>query len=142
MGGTLGGGLGNFLEPLTEIECQELLRANSIARVGLSIGAIPAIYPVGYLMEGDVIHFLTGVGSPLNGAVLNAVVAFQVDDGDRHTWSVLAVGVANEVEEPASELRVRLALQPWTPSSGPLRLVRMQPQSVSGFRINLGNRFS
>jgi len=120
---------------LTPSECLELLAGASVGRVGVSIGALPAILPVHFaLLEGSVI-FQTSPGSSLDAATNGTVVAFQADDfvdpGPR-SWSVLLQGVAAEVSDP-EELAAaqRIPMRRWpAPDRG--RWVRIQPATVSG----------
>jgi hypothetical protein len=125
------------LELLTEEQSMQLLASQSLGRVGVSVGALPAIFPVNYvLVEGD-IFFRTGEGLKSKAALHRSVLAFEVDDSDyasRTGWSVLVVGLAEEVSpERGSELP-----DPPTPwASGERRhLIRIHPEFVSGRRIN------
>ncbi|HZU73502.1 MAG TPA: pyridoxamine 5'-phosphate oxidase family protein [Acidimicrobiales bacterium] len=126
------------LELLEESECRELLARGSIGRVGVSIGALPAIFPVNYVVADDAVVFRTGQGTKLEAATDHAVVAFEVDDFDRlhHCgWSVLVMGTANLVTNPAEEAVLRrLPLRPW---AGGRRwaFVRVPIVFISGRRI-------
>jgi nitroimidazol reductase NimA-like FMN-containing flavoprotein (pyridoxamine 5'-phosphate oxidase superfamily) len=105
------------------------------------MGAMPAIFPVNYLVDEDAIVFRTGEGTKLAAAADRAVVAFEVDDFDRfeHSgWSVLAVGTAELVSAPEEEARLaRLPLRPW---AGGRRwaFVRIPIVFLSGRRIRHG----
>jgi len=123
---------------LGEGECLWLLAHTFIGRVGVGVGALPAIFPVNYTMREGAIYFRTDDGTKLTAAVRGAAVAFQIDSFDKYYhqgWSVLAVGMAEEVPDPeASELSDVLALEAWAP--GPHRhLIRIRPEFVSGRRI-------
>jgi hypothetical protein len=78
------------------------------------------------------------VGTKLDAATHNAVVAFEVDEIDplAHTgWSVVVRGVARELtdpEEPADAGCPPIAR--WAPG-GDHRVVAIQPEIVSGRRI-------
>jgi hypothetical protein len=82
--------------PLSPDECRALLRAGGIGRVGVSIGALPAIFPVRYELVDDDIVFhppYPHVAAP--GVVTGAVIAFEADGfehGAVDGWSVLVVG--------------------------------------------------
>lgn len=126
------------LDVLGDGECQWLLEHTSLGRVGVTVGALPAIFPVNYAARGGAIYFRTDKGTKLSAALRGACVAFQIDGFDvryHHGWSVLAVGMAEEVGEPeASELEAELELEPWAP--GPHdHLVRIRPEFLSGRRI-------
>jgi uncharacterized protein len=78
-------------------ECRALLRAGSIGRVALSVGALPAIFPVRYqVVDDDIVFGATPAAGPVT-SVNNAVIAFQADAFDaagEAGWSVLVVGRA------------------------------------------------
>ena len=60
--------------------------------------------PVSYLLDGEEIVFRTRNGSKLAAATRHAVVGFEVDDFDlqaRTGWSVLGIGEAYEIVDPA-----------------------------------------
>jgi nitroimidazol reductase NimA-like FMN-containing flavoprotein (pyridoxamine 5'-phosphate oxidase superfamily) len=119
---------------LTDEECWALLAKECVGRVGLSVGALPAILPVNYVTDGDRITFLTGSGSKLRAARQHEVIAFEVDhlDYERHTgWSVLAIGI---VEEVLPESGTRLP-QPWGSAAGRDHLASFHPEVLTGRRL-------
>ena len=123
---------------LGEGECLWLLEQAYLGRVGVTVGALPAIFTVNYAMHGGSIYFRTGVGTKLAAALREAAVAFQIDSFDiryHHGWAVQAVGMAEVVpEEEASELADLVPVVPWAP--GPHEhLVRIRPEFLSGRRI-------
>lgn len=83
-------------------ECLALLAGGSIGRLGLSIGALPVILPVNYVVVDERVLFRTVHGTKLDAATRNAVVAFEVDqfesDGSAG-WSVLVRGIASETTD-------------------------------------------
>src|SRR4051794_27438539 len=100
----------NGLEILDEIACLELLRRHSVGRIAVTIGALPAIFPVNYTMLDDDIVFRTGTGAKLAAAVRNTVVAFQIDEFDAidHSgWRVLVTGRSEEIMRPDELERAR-----------------------------------
>lgn len=121
-----------------EEECLKLLDSASLGRIAVTIGAVPAIFPVNYqLLDGQIL-FRTGEGTKLHNASDSAVVAFEVDEVDEVThegWSVLAVGVAREVRDRmlASSVLERLP-HPWAPGRRN-HLIAIVPEFVSGRRI-------
>ena len=130
--------VGRGFSILGEGECRWLLEKGALGRVAVSVGALPAVFPVNYAMAGDTIYFLTGMGTKLAAAVRGACVAFEVDDFNiryHHGWSVLAVGEARMIEGAERErLLASVALEPWAPG---LRehLVAIRPEFLSGRRI-------
>ena len=71
--------LDDGLELLSDEASMALLGTMGLGRVGVSVGALPAIFPVNYVVvRGDII-FRTGAGLKLRAALDHKVVAFQVD---------------------------------------------------------------
>lgn len=125
------------LELLTEAECFRLLTCEQIGRVGLSVGALPVIFPVNYRLIGGDIFFRTGEGLKRRAALDGSVVGFEVDRIDADTsggWSVLVVGVAREVGGGAETPPELDALAPWA-GGDRHRVVSIHPEVVSGRRI-------
>jgi len=126
------------LELLSEADCRALLAGGEVGRIGITLGALPAIFPVNYRMIDGAIVFRTAPGSKLSAAVAGAVVAFEVDDyevADRSGWSVLAVGQAEVVHDPDMTVKAQTAhLEPFV--DGPRTAhVRIEPTFVSGRRL-------
>lgn len=126
------------LEVLETEQCLALLSQVELGRVAVSVGAVPAIFPVNFgMLDGSVV-FRTGEGTKLAAASRNAVVAFEADaihSALHRGWSVMIVGMAEEILDPAELDRVALlGLQPW--ASGPHEhVVRIKASQVSGRRI-------
>jgi nitroimidazol reductase NimA-like FMN-containing flavoprotein (pyridoxamine 5'-phosphate oxidase superfamily) len=126
------------LELLTEDQCWDLLAAEDLGRVGVSMGGLPAILPVNYVILDREILFRTGPGSKFSAAAANAVLAFEVDHRDRKThegWSVLVVGRSETVHDVGIALRVAATgLEP-DPEGRRGHLVRIRPEIVTGRRL-------
>ena len=93
-------------EVLDEEECYALLAGASLGRVGVTVGAMPAIFPVNFALVGRHVVFSTGLGTKLTAALAGSVVAFEADWADETggaAWSVQAVGRSTLVE-PGSDL--------------------------------------
>ena len=125
------------LEVIGREECDALLGAQRVGRVGLC-GARPGVFPVLYaLLDGDVV-FRTAPGEKLIAAALEREVVFEIDafsTRDCTGWSVNVIGVAAEIVDPAELARAQaLDLQPW---AGEVRdrYVRIRAREVSGRRI-------
>jgi uncharacterized protein len=124
------------LELLDEAQCLRLLAGESLGRVGISVGALPAIFPVNYSMvDGDVV-FRTGQGLKLRAALDHTIVAFEVDraSAELHQgWSVLVVGMAEEVTDDVDSCD---RVVPAACLGGDRHhLVRIHPEFISGRRI-------
>lgn len=126
------------LELLDEQECLNLMATARIGRVAVTVGALPAIFPVNFTLDRQCIIFRTGEGTKLAAATERTVVAFEcdaIDPFEHRGWSVMAVGRAERVDDPTELAHVgRLPVTPW---AGGRRssLVRIRIEFVSGRRI-------
>jgi nitroimidazol reductase NimA-like FMN-containing flavoprotein (pyridoxamine 5'-phosphate oxidase superfamily) len=125
------------LEILTEEQCMDLVAAESVGRIAVSVSALPAIFPVNYqLVDGDVM-FLTGDGMKSHAAVEGAVVGFEVDhiDAEHQTgWSVMLVGQVRLVADKDRAGFDDGRISPWV-GGYQSHLVTLHPEFVSGRRI-------
>lgn len=126
------------LEKLSREDCIALLSTRSVGRVGITLSALPVIFPVNFaVLDGDVV-FRSSPGSKLTAAAQRAVVAFEVDDVDgmyHSGWSVLIVGPAYEITDPAELARAQsLPLTPWAPGTKG-HYIRIRSEIVSGRRV-------
>jgi hypothetical protein len=126
-------------EPLDEEECLALLATSGVGRVGVSIAALPAIFPVNFVLRGREIVFKTAEGTRLSTAARHSVVAFQCDAVDpqlRSGWSVLVVGRAVPVRDTGSIQELdRLGLEPWAAGDRSY-YIRVPADEVSGRRMS------
>ena len=119
-------------------ECRQLLDLNEVGRISLSIGALPAIFPVNYMVDGDSIVFRTATGTQLAESTGKGVLAFEsgyIHPSGEGGWSVMAVGVPVEITDAAA--RHRLAMEHptrWTFTEED-RLFRLPIDMISGTRI-------
>ncbi len=113
---------GQGLSLLDRDECLDLLRRSTFGRIGVTVGALPAVLPVNYRLVGEQIVFRTGQGTKLDAATCNSIVAFEVDDIDpmSHTgWSVMVTGEARKVTDDEELATLEQAHVPhWTPEPG------------------------
>ena len=128
----------NGLEVLSRDAGLGLLATATLGRVGVSSGALPSVLPVNFRFDGHQILIRTGVGTKLDAAVHNAVVAFEVDEIDpvAHTgWSVMVTGVARELTDAGELARAQVPpLARWAPG-GEDRVIAISTELVSGRRI-------
>jgi uncharacterized protein len=126
------------LELLSEAEAWELLLRGEVGRVGLTIGGVPAIFPVNYTVLDGTIVFRTAPGAKLSTAMAGNVVAFEVDHHERQGrigWSVLVVGQCEVVHDLDVTFEVLHAgLEPWVEGNR-TKLIRIKPDLISGRRI-------
>jgi len=123
---------------LNRFDCDKLLRANHVGRVGFLDDGGPVILPVNYVMDGDTIVIRTDAGSKFSVLRVGAEVAFEIDAIDplyRSGWSVLVHGSAIEIADPDELAHVQgLALRAW--HFGPKRLwIRIAPLLVTGRQL-------
>ena len=122
----------NGLEVLDREECLHLLATSAVGRVAVTIGALPVILPVNFRMLDNRVVFRTAVGTKLDAATCDAVVAFEVDHIDptaQTGWSVMVTGIAREtamLDGPDTP--------DWAPP-GDCRLVEISTDMVSGRRV-------
>jgi uncharacterized protein len=116
-----------------------LLGGCTIGRVAVTMGGLPAVFPVNFvLVDGDIV-FRTGEGTKLAAALRHAVVGFEVDSIDQtyhQGWSVLALGRAEEITDESDLGAIeRAPLAPWVQGRRD-HVVRIHPEFVSGRRIS------
>lgn len=128
----------NGLEVLDREQCLRLLGRATLGRIAITDGALPVILPVNFRLVGGAVVFRTGVGTKLEAATTNAVVAFEVDEIDpiyHSGWSVVVTGVARQATSPRRIAELTMARIPrWAPSI-PDRFVEVPVDVVTGRRI-------
>ena len=129
----------NPLRQLGPDQCLDLLASCRVGRVGTSIGALPVILPVNYVVFDHGVLFRTAAGTKLDAAVRGIVVAFEADAYDpdgRAGWSVLLVGKASEVSDPVELERAEAAaMSQWPGAEGQLHYVHIKAERISGRRF-------
>jgi uncharacterized protein len=125
------------LTALSRHDCVALLANEQIGRAVFTERALPAVVPVTYVIDDEAVVMCTAADTRLAAAASRGVLAFQVDQIDPSTrsgWSVVVVGVAELVDDPAEQARIRVVLQPWVP--GRLGVfIRLPLKVVTGRRI-------
>jgi uncharacterized protein len=128
----------NGLDILDRQECLRLLSASSVGRLAVTMGALPVILPVNFLLDGDRVLVRTSSGTKLDAATRNAVVAFEVDDVDASAhsgWSVCVTGTARAVTDEVDLGRInRLPLAHWAPHAAS-HVIGISTEVVTGRRI-------
>lgn len=134
----------NGLQDLPRDVCLQLLAQGTIARVGLSVGAMPVVLPVNYVLatppglNDPMIIVRSARGTKVATAMDLSVVAVEVDSFDpvSHSgWSVLVQGRSRVVDD-AGELEwvTGLPLRPWAiPDAGCCIVV--STDVISGRRV-------
>ncbi len=123
---------------LTRAQCLTLAASAPIGRIVFTSGALPAIWPVNFVLDDDAVVLRTGAGSKLAAAVRSAIVAFQVDHFDEAAhggWSVTVTGRAEAVSDPAEIARLgESCLASWVPEERQ-HWIRISADLVTGRRI-------
>jgi nitroimidazol reductase NimA-like FMN-containing flavoprotein (pyridoxamine 5'-phosphate oxidase superfamily) len=124
------------LEPMTRDACWARLRAGTLGRIGVVSGREPLVLPVNYAVDGDRLVFRTGAGTKFHAMVVGNPISLEIDDADDvyHTgWSVLAVGTAHEVTDPAELDRLvrTVRMRPWAEGDKSHWMV-LAPDRVTG----------
>lgn len=104
------------LHQLDEATCRRLLVNERVGRLGLSVGSLPVIYPVNYLVDDDRVVFCSETGEKVTAASRGDVACLEVDQFDRfeHSgWSVLATGVLAVATPEARDRYERMPIVPW-----------------------------
>jgi hypothetical protein len=131
------------VEQLDAKECWQLLRANEVGRLAVSITDHPDIFPVNYVVDRGTVVFRTAEGTKLAAAVLGRAVAFEIDGYDAargEAWSVVLKGRATEIERMQDVFdALDLPLFPWH-ASPKHRFVRVEPFDLSGRRFRVAGR--
>ena len=121
-------------------ECLDLLRAQTVGRLAVSIRDLPDIFPINYTVDGGGIVFRTAEGTKLAASVLGRGVAFEVDgvdDVESEAWSVIVKGHAVEITGMYELLDVlELPLFPWH-AAPKHRFVRIEPVEITGRRFHV-----
>jgi uncharacterized protein len=98
---------------LSREECLAYLPSARVGRLAISVEALPVIVPVNYLALFGSVWLRAAGESVLHRASVGSVVAFEVDGYDdvgSFGWSVLARGVAEEVDDPCE---LEMARERW-----------------------------
>lgn len=126
------------LEPMSRDECLRRLADNQVGRLAVSVRGQPVIFPVNYVLDGDVVIFRSDPGTKLDSAGL-ARVAFEIDHIDselKSGWSVVVQGVGRYIGvDPGSERRRALPLEAWAPGDKENWVEILDPE-ISGRQLS------
>ena len=122
-------------------ECLALLASHTFGRLAVAMDS-PVIRPVNYVFDerSQAVAFRTADGSKFHAMLVNGNAAFEIDGidaGSRTGWSVIIVGMTEEVTSPGEVRRLdRLGLETWTPGRK-AHWMRIRAWTVTGRRIVL-----
>ncbi|MFD8736058.1 pyridoxamine 5'-phosphate oxidase family protein [Streptomyces sp. NPDC059618] len=99
-------------------ECLGLLATVPMGRIVYTRQALPAVLPVNFCLDLDVaVVVRTSESSELASAIDGAVVAFEADAAADAGWSVVVLGPATLVTDPAEHARLlRTGPRSWAPA--------------------------
>lgn len=133
-------------EPITTMsteECWSFLRSQELGRMAYHLADEVHIVPINYAVDHDPVSgrrsllFRTAEGSKLLGVVMNADVAFEVDEvRGEHATSVVLRGRGRRLEEDEAHRAERVPLHPWV-ASEKWNVVEIAPSEISGRRFPL-----
>jgi uncharacterized protein len=116
---------------MTRTECLRHVEGAPYGRIIFTSGALPAVSPVSFILDGDVLVFDVDPDTALADVCRDAVVAFEVDDVDLahgDAWSVTMTGRTRPVTADPSEK-----------SLGTSRFLRvgLAPEVIAGHRTTV-----
>jgi uncharacterized protein len=123
-------------------ECLRLLAATGVGRIAVNVTGWdqPMLRPVNYVFDEATLSVVmrSGAGSKLHALLRSSKAVFEIDGTDpaEHVgWSVIILGVVEEVTNPAELKRYEgLGLDPWAPGHKGTWF-RIRANTVSGRRI-------
>ncbi len=132
-----------FLTDLTAAESLRLLGSISLGRIVFTAHALPAIRPVNHIVDDGTVIIRSHQGAAIVSAAHapdGVVVAYEadaIDLADHLGWSVIVIGLAQQVTDPAEIARYQALLRSWV--AGPMDyVIRIRPELVTGFRLTGG----
>ncbi|MCB1029869.1 MAG: pyridoxamine 5'-phosphate oxidase family protein [Acidimicrobiales bacterium] len=123
---------------LSREDCLRLLASGWLGRISVSIAALPAILPVGYLLMDDSVVFRSAPSSKLDALGRGEVICFQADDVDRQTrtaWSVSVVGRAEVISDEAQLGALATVEEDLWPSITTAAWLRLGTDMITGRHI-------
>jgi nitroimidazol reductase NimA-like FMN-containing flavoprotein (pyridoxamine 5'-phosphate oxidase superfamily) len=127
------------LAELNRETCLHLLGTATVGRVGVSIDALPAVFPVFLTVLDDAVVFRTVPGTKLAAAANGSIVAVEADEFDAETgegWSVLVRGVAREMDRDGRAAAARRFLKRTWIDDAAEHLIEVSTDLVTGRRIH------
>jgi nitroimidazol reductase NimA-like FMN-containing flavoprotein (pyridoxamine 5'-phosphate oxidase superfamily) len=136
-----------MLGTLTRRQIEEVLRAGTIGRLGMSADGKAYVVPITYVYDGDSVYGHTTVGQKVRMMRKNPEVCFETDDiKDMANWrSVIAQGryeeLSGDVAVAAAKL-IAARLGPLTTSAtaGPAGSAAHRNRTQVSYRIRLVER--
>ncbi len=126
-------------EILDRATCLELLATVQVGRLAWATGDGQVhIRPVNYTLAGADIIVRTAMGSILTAALGKLPVTFEADELEPALatgWSVVVIGIAEDLGSTAEAALLRESVRPWARGSRP-NVVRIRADEVTGRRLH------
>lgn len=123
---------------LTRQESLALLRSATFGRIVFTLNALPAIRPVNHIVDGEAIIIRSHLGAAIvSHTAGGAIVAYEADEVDPEThlgWSVIVIGTAHVIREPAAVARYQQLLRPWVDRQMDY-VISIHSKIVTGIRL-------
>ncbi len=130
--------VGPELIRLDRAESLHLLATAQVGRLIFTLHALPTLRLMNFALVDGLIVLRTAADTTVARKANDVVVAFEADDLDPATssgWSVIVIGRATLVTDPASIARFQqVALQPWSPGDRD-QFVQITAELVEGRRV-------
>jgi uncharacterized protein len=128
--------------PLSDTECQMLLRGGIVGRIAVTTRSGPHIVPVNYAVVDDAVVVRTAADSVLGSVTNGTRVAFEIDHVDHEQqlgWSVVVHGRVEWLEDPERLAQVASVWppRPWAAGNRPRHLF-LRWRRIEGRRIGSG----
>lgn len=130
-----------WLMDITPEQCEELLATATLGRLGVIVDGRPEIFPVNHVFDpvSRCVAFPTNARTKLHAALSWPWIAYEVDGvepDDAGGWSVLVVGRAEEMTDPADIARAEGLRHVLWRSGHPMHWIRIVPSKITGRRIS------
>lgn len=128
------------LTELSRGQSMRLLASVPFGRIVFTEHALPMIRPVNHIIDGEDIVIRSHPGAAIVTAAdqsAGVVVAYEADEiapVPRTGWSVIVIGTARLVRDPASAARYEDLLQPWV-AGDMSQLISVRADIVTGYRL-------
>jgi nitroimidazol reductase NimA-like FMN-containing flavoprotein (pyridoxamine 5'-phosphate oxidase superfamily) len=127
------------MEELDAQECKELLKTTHLGRLGYSTAEGQRIAPLNFITTDDYLIFRTSAYNEVARFARQRAVAFEVDQIDEFLqagWSVLVLGIADDVpQDVVTSLELSERPDPWPEGTRSLFL-RIALSRVTGRRVH------
>ena len=126
------------IEELDADACWDFLSSLQVGRLAVSVGGVPDIFPVNFVVLDRTVLLHTAAGTKLEEIAANRSVAFEADWWDEwEATSVVLRGRAATLQEESEVAEAdALRMQSWVPTAKSV-YVQVRPMAISGRRIRL-----